>query len=268
MSAWDRRPVLFSSAAFFARPLAETFRIVAEAGYRGVEVMVTKDPASQDAKEIRRLAREHGLTVGAIHAPSLLLTRKVWGTDPVGKIYRAMEVAQDAEIPTVVMHPPYRWQRGYRRWLEERLPGLEGGTGVTVAMENMFPRAHRRARRDLPRQPGPRGPRGTPRPRARHVARGRGAPRPGGGAPPLRRARCATCICRTTRARGGTRTSRPARGSSTWTVPHRSGGRRLPRIGHPGGGPAALPHRRREAARGDGRDARVRGVAASPSARP
>ena len=84
-------PVLFSSAAFFARPLAETFRIVAETGYRGVEVMVTKDPASQDAEEIRRLAKEHGLTVGAMHAPSLLLTRKVWGTDPVGKIYRAME---------------------------------------------------------------------------------------------------------------------------------------------------------------------------------
>jgi sugar phosphate isomerase/epimerase len=132
-------PILFSSAAFFARPLAETFRIVAETGYQGVEVMVTKDPASQDAKEIRRLAREHGLTVGAMHAPSLLLTRKVWGTDPVGKIYRAIEVAQDAEIPTVVMHPPYRWQRGYRRWLEDRLPGLEGGTGVTVALENMFP---------------------------------------------------------------------------------------------------------------------------------
>ena len=132
-------PVLFSSAAFFARPLAETFRIVAETGYRGVEVMVTKDPASQDPKEIRRLAKEHGLTLGAMHAPSLLLTRKVWGTDPVGKIYRAIEVAQDAEIPTVVMHPPYRWQRGYRRWLEDRLPELEGGTGVTVALENMFP---------------------------------------------------------------------------------------------------------------------------------
>jgi sugar phosphate isomerase/epimerase len=38
-----------------------------------------------------------------------------------------------------VMHPPYRWQRGYRRWLEDRLPDLEQGTGVTVAIENMFP---------------------------------------------------------------------------------------------------------------------------------
>lgn len=134
-----RPPLLFSTAAFFARPLAETFRLVAEAGYGGVEVMVTKDPASQDPRRMRRLAREHGLAIGAIHAPSLLLTRKVWGTDPVGKIYRAVEVAQEAEIPTVVMHPPYRWQRAYRRWLEERLPDLSAATGVTVAIENMFP---------------------------------------------------------------------------------------------------------------------------------
>jgi sugar phosphate isomerase/epimerase len=132
-------PLLFSSAAFFARPLADIFALVAETGYRGVEVMVTKDPASQDPGEMRTLARRHGLTIGAIHAPCLLLTRKVWGTDPVGKIDRALQVAHDAEVPTVVMHPPYRWQRGYRRWLEEDLPGLSASSGVTVAIENMFP---------------------------------------------------------------------------------------------------------------------------------
>ena len=133
------RPVLFSTAAFFARPLSETFRLVAEAGYVGAEVMVTKDPASQDPRAMRELADEHGLTIGALHAPSLLLTRKVWGTDPIGKIYRAIEVAHEARIPTVVMHPPYRWQMGYRRWLDERLPGLERDAGVVVAIENMFP---------------------------------------------------------------------------------------------------------------------------------
>ena len=132
-------PVLFSSAAFFARPLAETFRLAAEAGYAGVEVMVTKDPASQDPAAISRLALDHDLSVGALHAPSLLITRKVWGTDPVGKIDRSIEVAQETGIPLVVMHPPYRWQRRYRRWLEDELPVLEERTGVTVALENMFP---------------------------------------------------------------------------------------------------------------------------------
>jgi sugar phosphate isomerase/epimerase len=131
--------LLFSSAAFFARPLADTFGLVADSGYSGVEVMVTKDPGSQDPDRMRTLARDHGLTIGALHAPALLLTRRVWGTDPVGKIDTAIHVAERAEIPVVVMHPPYRWQRGYRRWLEQELPVLEDRTGVTVAIENMFP---------------------------------------------------------------------------------------------------------------------------------
>src|SRR6266536_220683 len=65
---------LFSSAAFFARPLGETFRLVAETGFAGVEVMVTKDPTSQDPRRMRELAAEHGVTIGAIHAPCLLRT--------------------------------------------------------------------------------------------------------------------------------------------------------------------------------------------------
>lgn len=132
-------PVLFSSAAFFARPLSWTFRLAAECGYRGVEVMVTKDPESQDPARIRSLAEEFGLTVGALHSPCLLLTRKVWGTDPIGKIDRSVEAAANASIPVVVVHPPYRWQRAFRRWLVEDLPGLEERTGVAVAVENMFP---------------------------------------------------------------------------------------------------------------------------------
>jgi sugar phosphate isomerase/epimerase len=132
-------PVLFSSAAFFTRPLSWTFRLAADCGYRGVEVMVTKDPDSQDPARIRALAGEYGLTVGALHAPCLLLTRKVWGTDPIGKIDRSVEAAADADIPVVVVHPPYRWQRGFRRWLVEELPHVEQRTGVAVAVENMFP---------------------------------------------------------------------------------------------------------------------------------
>lgn len=131
--------LLFSTAAFFARPLADTFALLADCGYEGVEVMVTKDPASQDPERMRKLAAEYGLRIGAIHAPALLITRRVWGTDPIGKIDRAIDVAERAEIPLVVTHPPYKWQRGYRRWLLEELPRLEERTGVTVAIENMFP---------------------------------------------------------------------------------------------------------------------------------
>jgi sugar phosphate isomerase/epimerase len=131
--------VLFSSAAFFARPLDATFGLLQETGYTGVEVMVTRDPASQDPRRMRQLAAAHGLVIGAIHAPCLLVTRRVWGTDPIGKIERAVEVAEEAGAPLVVAHPPYRWQRSFRRWLEDSLPALMERTGVTVAVENMFP---------------------------------------------------------------------------------------------------------------------------------
>jgi sugar phosphate isomerase/epimerase len=131
--------VLFSTAPFYRSPLREAFRHVREAGYEAVEVMVTADPATQDAHTLRELGAEFGLRIGALHAPFLLLTRRVWGSDPVGKIYRAAQVAEQAEIPLVVVHPPYRWQVRYRRWAEESLPDYSARAGIRVAVENMFP---------------------------------------------------------------------------------------------------------------------------------
>jgi sugar phosphate isomerase/epimerase len=128
-----------STAPFFARPLREAFGAIADAGFDGVEVMVTRHPDTQDAHRLRELSAEHGLSVRAIHAPFLLMTRKVWGTEPVGKVYRAIELAEQADVPLVVVHPPYRWQTGYRRWVDEHLGRLSEHTGVRVGVENMFP---------------------------------------------------------------------------------------------------------------------------------
>jgi sugar phosphate isomerase/epimerase len=130
--------LLFSSAAFFARPLERTFQLAAQAGFTGVEVMVTTDSASQDPAAMTQLSQAHGLSIGAIHSPCLLVTRRVWGSDPVGKIERSVEVASGAGVPIVVVHPPYRWQSAYRRLLTES-SGLSGDPEVTVAVENMFP---------------------------------------------------------------------------------------------------------------------------------
>ncbi len=129
----------FSTAAFFGRPIREAFRHVAAAGFRGVEVMVTRDPASQDPWLIERAAAEFGLSVEAIHAPFLLLSRRVWGTEPVTKVYRAVQVAEHVGAPLVVVHPPYRWQPRYRQFLEGRAALLEAATGIAIGVENMFP---------------------------------------------------------------------------------------------------------------------------------
>jgi sugar phosphate isomerase/epimerase len=122
-----------------SRPLAEAFSAIADAGFDATEVMVTRDPATQDGHRLRGLSEQHGLVLSAIHAPFLLMTRSVWGRDPVGKIYRAIELAEQVDVPVVVVHPPYRWQSAYRRWIDEHLRGLSEHTGVRVGVENMFP---------------------------------------------------------------------------------------------------------------------------------
>lgn len=131
--------VICSTVSVFSKPSAEAFAVVAAAGFRGIEVMVTKEPDKQDASRLCELAEAHDLPVEAIHAPFLLTARTVWGTDPIGKIDRAIELAEGVGAGLVVVHPPYRWQSAYRRWLDEQLPHLAERTDVHVAVENMFP---------------------------------------------------------------------------------------------------------------------------------
>jgi sugar phosphate isomerase/epimerase len=128
-----------STVSLFSLPLQDVFPLIAETGFHSVEIMVTKDPDTQDAARLRELAEDHDLAIEAVHAPFLLMTRSVWGTDPVGKIDRAIELAEGIGAPLVVIHPPYRWQSRYRAWLADELPKLAERTDVVVAVENMFP---------------------------------------------------------------------------------------------------------------------------------
>lgn len=120
-------------------PFVTGVRTIAKAGFDALEVMVTGDKTTQDGAAIRSVADEHGLAVGSVHAPFLLLTRGVFTTDPVEKIKRTVQVAHDAGASTVVVHPPYRWQSAYTTWLDEELEGFIRDAGMTVSMENMFP---------------------------------------------------------------------------------------------------------------------------------
>jgi sugar phosphate isomerase/epimerase len=131
--------LLFSTAPFFRNQVKEGLRHVAEAGYRSVEIMVNQDPLTQDAHLLNPVVQNLGLSVDVIHAPFLLLTRRVFGTEPLGKIYRAVQLAEDVGASLVVIHPPYRWQVRFRRWVERSLAEFSVVTGVNVAVENMFP---------------------------------------------------------------------------------------------------------------------------------
>jgi sugar phosphate isomerase/epimerase len=133
-----RMDVIASTAPFFLRPVREGFRHFADAGFSGVEVMVTRDETTQDPTSLFAAATEHDLRVAAVHAPFLLLNRWVWDSDPIGKVTRSIEMADHLGAPLVVAHPPYRWQDRYARWLTDDAQVIAAEAGVTLAVENMF----------------------------------------------------------------------------------------------------------------------------------
>ncbi|WP_250279221.1 sugar phosphate isomerase/epimerase [Frankia sp. Cppng1_Ct_nod] len=131
--------VALSTASTYPESTAAAFEMAARLGYDGVEIMVWTDPVSQDPEALRRLVDYHGIPIVAIHSPCLLLTQRVWGAEPWAKLQRARTVAETLQASTVVVHPPFRWQRDYSRDFVEGIVRMEGETAVRFAVENMFP---------------------------------------------------------------------------------------------------------------------------------
>ena len=139
--AAERRGALvaLSTASVYPESTAQGFELAARLGYDAVEVMVGIDPVSQDTEAVRRLAEYHEVPVCSVHAPCLLITQRVWGTEPWGKLERSAEMAQVVGADVVVVHPPFRWQRDYARNFVEGIASLEERTGIAFAVENMYP---------------------------------------------------------------------------------------------------------------------------------
>ena len=97
------------------------------------------DSVTQDPKELRQLSETYGVPILAVHAPCLLITQRVWGSDPWGKLVRARQAAELFEAQTVVVHPPFRWQREYSRDFVRGLKRMADDTDIKFAVENMYP---------------------------------------------------------------------------------------------------------------------------------
>lgn len=132
-------PITLSTASVYPEKVPSAFEIAALLGYDGIEVMVSTDASSQDLNVLRRLSEYHQVPIKSIHAPCLLLTQRVWGREPWGKLVRSKEVAEELGADVVVVHPPFRWQREYARDFVEGIARMQDETDVLFAVENMFP---------------------------------------------------------------------------------------------------------------------------------
>lgn len=135
-----QRPILAaSSGPLWRLSLNDIFGAVSEAGGEGLEVLVSQDTDTQSPGTLEQLANRHDLPIIAIHAPLLMLTRRVYTTDPMEKIRRTLELARALDVGTIVLHPPYLWQMRYSLWIVHELEDALAGSTTQVTMENMYP---------------------------------------------------------------------------------------------------------------------------------
>src|SRR3954451_7994085 len=134
-----RANIGLSTASVYPEGTAVAFELAAKLGYDGVEIMVWTDPVSQDPYALQRLSQHYQIPILAIHAPCLIITQRVWTTDPWMKLQKAQFAAELLGADTVVVHPPFRWQRDYARTFRQGIQRMAGETDVRFAVENMFP---------------------------------------------------------------------------------------------------------------------------------
>jgi sugar phosphate isomerase/epimerase len=140
MSAKQIAHVQCSTGPLWAFELERAMDLVAEAGFVEIELMVTRDPRTQEPELPGRLARERGLTIGSVHGPFLAISKTVWGLDPIQKIRRGADFCRTVGARTMVVHPPYLWERAYSRWVADEMAAFSEEAGVTVAVETMYPK--------------------------------------------------------------------------------------------------------------------------------
>src|SRR4029077_10641111 len=98
------------TASFF--PNTELgFRMAAEHGDDGVEVMVNHDRHSQTVESIQALSATYSMPIRSVHVPCLVVSQHVWGFNPEVKLRRSVEMARAVSATVVVVHPPFRWPR-------------------------------------------------------------------------------------------------------------------------------------------------------------
>ncbi|MDQ3662065.1 MAG: sugar phosphate isomerase/epimerase [Actinomycetota bacterium] len=126
-----------STGPFWAYDFERALDLIAEAGFTSIELMITRDPRTQEPESCLELVAQRGLRVAAVHGPFLMLNRSVWGLRAEPKLERGIELCRALGVSIYVVHPPYPLEGSFARWLA-RTPSHP--PDVKVAVETMYPK--------------------------------------------------------------------------------------------------------------------------------
>ena len=149
--------IALSTGSLYSYGVSRVFRMAAETGYDGVELLVDGRWDSRHVGYLLDLRQQYGLPIVSVHSPFAARVEG-WETEEWRRIERSVSLAEQVGARVVVTHLPRRWgsiwvrgilgslrlslpfwprMRAYERWLRESLQEAQSRTEVTIAVENM-----------------------------------------------------------------------------------------------------------------------------------
>jgi sugar phosphate isomerase/epimerase len=151
--------ITLSTGSLYTYGISRVFELAAEAGFEAIEILVDHRWDSRQPEYLRRLSRESGLPIVAVHSP-FLPSVPGWPSDPHGRLTKSAALARELGVGVVVTHLPLRFHGvgieffgfskrpmilpiplpvsgDYGRFLLNGLARFENEEGVRIGVENM-----------------------------------------------------------------------------------------------------------------------------------
>nr|MBC7244717.1 sugar phosphate isomerase/epimerase [Chloroflexota bacterium] len=127
----------FSTGTLYHCPLRIAFALACEAGFEGVELVLSPEIILRGASYVRRLSQEYALPVLSVHPPIVPYP----GQNSAGSILpRLVSLAEQLDCPLVVLHVPKVTTPQDRKWAEFTDVLLrareQANPGVQISLEN------------------------------------------------------------------------------------------------------------------------------------
>jgi sugar phosphate isomerase/epimerase len=129
--------ITLSTGTLRCYELEKVFRISADLGFDGVELIVDERRHTRDPAYLKKLSGRYQQPIMSIHSPFGFVRTPDWGEDPVERMKRSVELAGELGSEAVVIHLPFFAERRYARWVKNELPLWQKQTRIKLAVENM-----------------------------------------------------------------------------------------------------------------------------------
>ncbi len=120
---------ILASGTLYKYGLNRIFEIAKELGFDGVEIFINDIYDTYDSEYIGKLIESYNLPVVALRGGKKI-------SQP-GQVKKLIELAEELNIPNVILRVPYFTDFKFTTWFKNHLPKLQDKTKVKIAVENV-----------------------------------------------------------------------------------------------------------------------------------